>query len=183
MMLPLILLLAVLHGSKQCPTKCKCFPFGKNLRVKCKGIDLVPKGIPPNTLTLWVARNFVQFPFSPSKFSVDCTYACKVFFSSFFRNLSGNSLKAIREGAFENLPLLAKLWVIELRTIFLPLSFPELVLFYSLVQFIFFSRGGEKRAKFSHRFLDFLTNDLWYTISFNAHISPFVFFSGCGGVK
>ncbi|XP_074620190.1 uncharacterized protein LOC141878993 isoform X2 [Acropora palmata] len=76
MMLPLILLFAVLHGSKQCPTKCKCRPFGKNLRVKCEGIDLVPKGIPPNTLTL---------------------------------NLSGNSLKAIREGAFENLPLLAQL--------------------------------------------------------------------------
>ena len=47
--------------------------------------------------------------FSPSKFSVDCTYACMVFFLSFFRNLSGNSLKAIDEGAFENLPLLAQL--------------------------------------------------------------------------
>ncbi|XP_074620187.1 uncharacterized protein LOC141878992 isoform X3 [Acropora palmata] len=75
MMLPLILLLAVLHGSKQCPTKCKCRPFGKNLRVNCEGIDQVPKGIPPNTLTL---------------------------------NLAGNSLKGIREGAFETLPLLAK---------------------------------------------------------------------------
>ncbi|KAK2552630.1 Immunoglobulin superfamily containing leucine-rich repeat protein [Acropora cervicornis] len=80
MMLPLILLLAVLHGSKQCPTKCKCRPSGKkvNLRVKCEGIDLVPKGIPPNTLTL---------------------------------DLSGNSLKGIREGAFENLPLLASLLI------------------------------------------------------------------------
>ena len=69
-----------------------------NKRVKCEGIGLEPKGILPNT-------------FSPSKFIVNCTNACKSFvlFCFVFRALSENSLKAIQEGTFENLLLLSKL--------------------------------------------------------------------------
>ena len=56
-----------------------------------------PKGIPPNT-------------FSPSKFIVNCSYACKSFcFVLFFRDLSENWLKEIQEGTFENLLALSKL--------------------------------------------------------------------------
>ena len=52
----LVLCLAVSWEMTECPAKCLCPPFGKNVVVKCPGIDQIPHRFPQNTVMLYVFK-------------------------------------------------------------------------------------------------------------------------------
>ena len=58
------LAVSVLSSTDCCPTKCVCGPPYPHLRIKCRGLQSIPDGIPINTFQLFVETS--DFNFIPS---------------------------------------------------------------------------------------------------------------------